>query len=264
MMAVSSPAVSTEPSAINVRQVSKRYRTRTGDVLALADLTFQVREREFLVILGSSGCGKSTLLKIIVGLLPPSSGEIRVQGRPVAGPLDNVGMVFQSPVLLRWRTVLGNVLFPAQALGRGTAAYRDRALNLLKMVGLEGFEGKYPYELSGGMAQRVSLCRALLLDPDLLLMDEPFGALDAFTREELNLELLRVWEERRKTIVFVTHSLAEAIFLADRVLVLTPRPGRVALDLPIDLPRPRVSALRGGVRFGELLLQLQQVMGLIR
>jgi NitT/TauT family transport system ATP-binding protein len=252
------------PPAIEVRGVSKQYRTRTGDVLAVTDLTFQVHEREFVAILGSSGCGKSTVLKMVVGLFPPSAGEIRVQDQPVREPLDNVGMVFQSPVLLRWRTVLGNVLFPARALGRGVAGYRDRALALLKLVGLEGFEAKYPYELSGGMAQRVSLCRALLLDPDLLLMDEPFGALDALTREEMNLELLRIWEERRKTILFVTHSISEAVFLADRVLVMTPRPGRVALDLPIDLPRPRLNAVRADARFGELLLQLQQAMGLTR
>jgi len=253
-----------EPAAIEVRGVSKQYRTRTGDVLAVADLTFKVQEREFLALLGSSGCGKSTVLKMIVGLLPPSAGQIRVQEQPVSAPLANVGMVFQSPVLLRWRTVLGNVLFPAEALGRGTAPYRDRARALLRLVGLDGFEAKYPYELSGGMAQRASLCRALLLDPDLLLMDEPFGALDALTREEMNLELLRIWEERRKTILFVTHSISEAVFLADRVLVMTPRPGRVALDLPIDLPRPRQSALRADARFGELVLRLQRAIGLAR
>lgn len=249
---------------IVVRGVSKEYRTRTGDVLAVSDLTFHVWEREFVALLGSSGCGKSTVLKMIAGLMAPTKGEVLVKDRPVTEPLESVGMVFQSPVLLRWRTVLGNVLFPADALGRGRAAYRERALELLKLVGLEGFEGKYPYELSGGMAQRVSLSRALLLDPDLMLMDEPFGALDALTREEMNLELLLIWEERRKTILFVTHSISEAVFLADRVLVMTPRPGRVAVDLSIDLPRPRLNAMRADPRFGQLVLTLQQTMGLTR
>ena len=249
---------------IALNHVSKEYRTRTGRLVAIADVTCQVREREFVAVLGASGCGKTTLLKMIVGLVPTTAGEIRVKGQVVTDPLESVGMVFQSPVLLRWRTVLGNVLFPAQALGRGTAGYRERARRLLKLVGLEGFEARYPFELSGGMAQRVSLCRALLLDPDLLLMDEPFGALDALTREEMNLELLRIWEDRRKTILFVTHSIAEAVFLADRVLVLSPRPGRLAMDLAIDLPRPRSNALRADVRFGKLILELQQAMGLTR
>ncbi len=252
------------PPVIEVQGVSKQYRTRTGDVLAVSDVTCQVQEREFVAVLGSSGCGKSTLLKMIAGLIPTTSGEIRVKGQPVTEPLESVGMVFQGPVLLKWRTVLGNVLFPAEALGRGTAAYRDRALDLLKLVGLDGFEEKYPFELSGGMAQRASLSRALLLDPDLMLMDEPFGALDALTREEMNLELLRIWEERRKTILFVTHSISEAVFLADRVLVMTPRPGRVAVDISIDLPRPRSNTLRADLRFGELVLRLQQAMGLVR
>jgi NitT/TauT family transport system ATP-binding protein len=258
------PAPPGPPAVIAVQGVSKQYRTRTGDVLAVSDLTFRVREREFVALLGSSGCGKSTMLKIIAGLMAPTKGEVSVKDQPVTEPLESVGMVFQSPVLLRWRTVLSNVLFPADALGRGRAAYRGRALELLKLVGLQGFEDKYPYELSGGMAQRVSLSRALLLDPDLMLMDEPFGALDALTREEMNLELLRIWEERRKTILFVTHSISEAVFLADRVLVMTPRPGRLAMDLPIDLPRPRSNALRADPRFGQLVLTLQQTMGLVR
>jgi len=259
------PAVPAEGSpVILVQGVSKEYRTRTGSILAVANLSFSVREREFVAILGSSGCGKSTLLRMVSGLTPPTQGSIQVKGEAVTEPLENIGMVFQSSVLLKWRTVLGNVLFPAEALRRGKAAYRDRALALLKLVGLEGFERKYPSELSGGMAQRVSLCRALLLDPDLMLMDEPFGALDALTREEMNLELLRIWEERRKTILFVTHSLSEAVFLADRVVVMTPRPGRLALDLAIDLPRPRFNALRAEPRFGEYLLKLQQTMGLAR
>jgi len=239
MMVVPPGPAPPESPVIALRGVTKEYRTRTGNVLAVTDLTFQVQEREFVALLGSSGCGKSTVLKMIAGLIPPSGGEVLLKDRPVTEPLESVGMVFQSPVLLRWRTVLGNVLFPADALGRGRAGYRDRALELLKLVGLEGFEGKYPYELSGGMAQRVSLSRALLLDPDLMLMDEPFGALDALTREEMNLELLRIWEERRKTILFVTHSISEAVFLADRVLVMSARPGRIVAERTVDLPRPR-------------------------
>ena len=172
-------------------------------------------------------------------------------------------MVFQSPVLLRWRTVLGNVLFPAEAEGRRDA-YRERAHALLKLAGLGGFERHYPMELSGGMAQRVALARALLLDPELMLMDEPFGALDALTREEMNLELLRIWDNRRKTIVFVTHSIAEAVFLADRVLVMTPRPGRIAAEVAIDLPRPRTNKMRAQPRFGELVFRLQEAIGLSR
>jgi NitT/TauT family transport system ATP-binding protein len=249
---------------IAVDDLSKEYRTRSGNVLALSNLTFELNESEFVAILGSSGCGKSTLLKIIAGLVAPTSGRVRVKGSVVQGPLKSVGMVFQNPVLLKWRTVLGNVLFPAEAPGRSPANYKDVALGLLRMVGLQGFERKYPSELSGGMAQRVSLCRALLLDPELMLMDEPFGALDAFTREEMNLELLQIWEQRRKTILFVTHSISEAVFLADRVLVLAPRPGRVILDLRVGLPRPRSSALRAQSDFGEIVLKLQRTMGLTR
>ena len=171
-------------------------------------------------------------------------------------------MVFQSPVLLRWRTVLSNVLFPAEAFGQRNAAMRERALGLLKLVGLEGFEDKYPHELSGGMAQRVSLARALLLDPKLLLMDEPFGALDALTRDEMGFELLRIWQERPKTILFVTHSISESVLLADRVLVMTARPGRLALEVPVDLPRPRTGRMRTLPRFGEIVAELQEEMGL--
>jgi len=254
----------TAASLVEVRGVSRAYHTRTGRVLAVADLSCRVAEQEFVAILGPSGCGKSTLLKMVAGLVAPTVGEIRVAGAPVTGPLEHLGMVFQGPVLLRWRSALANVLFPAEALRRRGGDLRQRALDLLKLVGLEGFERKYPHELSGGMAQRVSLARALLLDPRLLLMDEPFGALDALTREEMNLELLRIWEGRRKTIVFVTHSISEAVFLADRVLVMTPRPGRLGFELPIELPRPRTNRMRAWPRFGELVAILQEAMGLTR
>jgi NitT/TauT family transport system ATP-binding protein len=246
---------------VEMENVTREYRTRTGGTLAVDSLSLRAQEREFVAILGPSGCGKSTLLKMVAGLIPPSSGAIRVAGKPVAGPLDGLGMVFQSPVLLRWRSVLGNVLFPAEATGRRDATMRDRALDLLRLVGLAGFEDKYPHELSGGMAQRVSLARALLLDPQLLLMDEPFGALDALTREEMGMELLRIWQERPKTILFVTHSISESVLLADRVLVMTARPGRLAADVTIDLPRPRTGRMRTLPRFGELVAQLQDEMG---
>jgi len=249
------------PALVEARDVSHEYHTRTGRVLAVAGLSCRVASEEFVAILGPSGCGKSTFLKMVAGLVMPTAGEMRVAGQPVRAPLERLGMVFQSPVLLRWRTVLGNVLFAAQ--GRAEA-FRERARALLELTGLAGFEAKYPYELSGGMAQRVSLARALLRDPELLLMDEPFGALDALTREEMNAELLRVWGERRTTIVFVTHSIAEAVFLADRVLVMTRRPGRLAAEVPIDLPRPRTQRLRATPRFGELVLTLQEVMGITR
>jgi NitT/TauT family transport system ATP-binding protein len=225
---------------IGVENVSKRYSTRSREVVtALEAVSLEIRADEFLTIVGPSGCGKSTLLKVVGGLLAPSGGRIHVRGRPLDGPSPDVGMVFQSPVLLPWRTVLDNILFPIEILRRPRRQYRAEAERLIALVGLEGFERSVPRELSGGMQQRVSICRALIHDPSLLLMDEPFGALDAMTREEMGMELLRVWSERRKTVVFVTHSIPEAILLADRVAVMTPRPGRIVAVVPIDLPRPR-------------------------
>jgi NitT/TauT family transport system ATP-binding protein len=225
---------------IQVDQVSKRYHTRAGDaVTALDRISLDIRADEFLTIVGPSGCGKSTLLKLLGGVIAPSEGRILVNGRPLEGPSRDVGMVFQSPVLLPWRTVIDNVLFPIEILRWPVSRYRPEAERLVALVGLEGFERTVPRELSGGMQQRVSICRALIHDPPLLLMDEPFGALDAMTREEMGIELLRVWSERRKTVVFVTHSIPEAILLADRVAVMTPRPGRVVGVLDITLPRPR-------------------------
>jgi NitT/TauT family transport system ATP-binding protein len=252
----------TLPASVDLQGVAREYVTRTGRVLAVEAMSMQVREREFVAILGPSGCGKSTLLKMIAGLLPPSRGKVLVDGRPVTEPLERLGMVFQSPVLLRWRTVINNVLFPAEALGQRDAAMRERALGLLKLVGLAGFEQKYPHELSGGMAQRVSLARALLLDPRLLLMDEPFGALDALTRDEMGFELLHIWQERPKTVLFVTHSISESVLLADRVLVMTPRPGKLALEVSIDLPRPRSARMRTLARFGEIVAVLQDAIGI--
>ena len=235
---------------IRLDSVEKTYRTRTGDLVhALAETTLTVGENEFVTLVGPSGCGKSTLLKLVAGLVPPTSGRIRVRDQEVREPFPDVGFVFQQPVLLPWRSVLDNVLFSVEMLGLDPRQYRKPAGDLLELTGLAGFETKYPRELSGGMQQRVAICRALLPDPSLLLMDEPFGALDALTREEMSLELLRIWEERRKTILFVTHSIPEAILLADRVVVMTPRPGRVARMITVDLPRPRTMALEVDPRF---------------
>ena len=235
---------------IRLDGVDKTYRTRRGDLVqALDDITLQIGENEFVTLVGPSGCGKSTLLKLVSGLVPATGGAIRIRDEVVREPFPDVGFVFQHAVLLPWRTVLDNVLFSVEMLGLDPRAYRKPAGELIELTGLGGFETKYPRELSGGMQQRVAICRALLPDPSVLLMDEPFGALDAMTREEMSLELLRVWEERRKTILFVTHSIPEAILLADRVVVLTPRPGRIARVLPIDLPRPRTMDMEFDPRF---------------
>ena len=235
---------------IRLQEVEKTYRTRRGDLVhALAETTLEIGDRELVTLVGPSGCGKSTLLKLVAGLVPPSRGQIRVREQPVTGPFPDVGFVFQQPVLLPWRSVLDNVLFSVEMLGLDLRQYRKPAGEMLELTGLAGVETKYPRELSGGMQQRVAICRALLPDPSLLLMDEPFGALDAMTREEMSLELLRIWEERRKTILFVTHSIPEAILLADRVVVMSPRPGRVARVLRVDLPRPRTMELEFDPRF---------------
>jgi NitT/TauT family transport system ATP-binding protein len=194
---------------------------------------------EFVAVVGPSGCGKSTLLKIVAGLLSSTSGVVRVNGQFVHGPPSSIGVVFQSPLLMPWRDVLGNVLLQIEMRGLPAHRYRSVALNLLNLVGLGGFEHAHPHQLSGGMQQRVGLCRALVHDPQLLLMDEPFGALDALTREQMAIELQRIWMERTKTVLFITHSISEAIILADRVLVMSPRPGRVLSDIRVDLPRPR-------------------------
>ena len=235
---------------IRLDHVEKTYRTRRGDLVhALQDITLAVGENELMTLVGASGCGKSTLLKLVAGLTPPTRGAIHIGDTPVRGPFPDVGFVFQQPVLLPWRSVLDNVLFSVEMLGLEARQYRKQAGDLLELTGLSGFETKYPRELSGGMQQRVAICRALLPDPSLLLMDEPFGALDAMTREEMSLELLRIWDERRKTILFVTHSIPEAILLADRVVVMTPRPGRVARIISIDLPRPRTMDMEFDPRF---------------
>lgn len=237
------------------------YPADSGPVEALRDISLTIHEGEFVALVGPSGCGKSTLMRIVAGLRPVTTGRVEVDGVPVSGPVSRVGMVFQAAVLLKWRSVLDNVLLPAELSGLNPRSFRDRALSLLQLVGLGEFANKRPGELSGGMQQRASLCRALVLDPPILLMDEPFGALDAMTRDEMNLELLRIWGESdtgagRKTIVFVTHSIPEAVFLADRVVVMSPRPGRVAGIHTVPLPRPRSVETRAAPEMGRLTLSI--------
>jgi NitT/TauT family transport system ATP-binding protein len=205
--AAASTATATGGDVIAVRRVSKQYGTTAGPVVALDDIDFTIAEGEFVSIVGPSGCGKSTLLKILAGLLPASRGEASLRGTPILGPRRDIGVVFQSPVLFPWRTVLGNVLLPVDVQRLGRDRLKARALDLLRLVGLDGFEQRYPRELSGGMQQRVAMVRALIHDPAILLMDEPFGALDAMTREQMNVELQRIWLERRKTVLFITHSI---------------------------------------------------------
>ena len=243
--------------AIAVRGLRKEYETSRGPVLALDRIDFTVGEGEFVAIVGPSGCGKSTLLKMLAGLLPPSRGDIELRSVPITGPRRDIGVVFQSPVLFPWRTVLDNVLLPVDVQHLGREDGRARALDLLALVGLRGFEHRYPWELSGGMQQRVAITRGLIHKPAMLLMDEPFGALDAMTREALNLELQRIWLEHRETIVFITHSIAEAVFLADRVLIMTPRPGHIAEEVRVSIPRPRPLDLMATPEFGGLVRRIR-------
>lgn len=251
-----------ERSFLEIDSVSKRYTTaRGGSVEALRDINLMARQGEFVALVGPSGCGKSTLLKMVAGLLTVDEGAIRLGGDPGqgAGETDRavkVGMVFQRASLFSWLSVLDNVLAPIRLAGESVCPHVEHARDLLRLTGLEGFENRYPRELSGGMQQRASICRALVWDPELLLMDEPFAALDAFTRDKLNVELLRIWEASRKTVLFVTHNIAEAVFLADRVIVLGPRPGRILDDIRITLPRPRTAAVRASEEFGRLNLQV--------
>ena len=224
---------------IQLSSVSRTFAGRSGEVEALRSINLDVADGEFVAVVGRSGCGKSTLLRLIAGLLPPTAGQITVAGVPVTKARRDIAMLFQRPALLPWRSVLDNVLLPVEIFGWRKAKHRARAQELLEMVGLRGFEHRRPHELSGGMQQRVSLCRSLIGDPRVMLMDEPFSALDALTREELSVELQRVHMENSATIVFVTHSIDEAVLLADRVIVLSPRPGRIRKVVDIDIPRPR-------------------------
>lgn len=238
---------------IVIRGLEKTYQSKRGESIhALAGLDFAIQEGEFISVVGPSGCGKSTLLKILAGLLRRSRGDVILRGTPINGPRKDIGVVFQDSVLLPWRTILENTLLPVLIQGLDRVIYRSKALELLEMVGLKGFEDKYPFELSGGMQQRASITRALIHDPAILLMDEPFGALDALTREAMNLELQRIWLESRKTIFFITHSIPEAVFLADRVILMTPRPGRISKIFDIRFPRPRKLEMMGAAELGEL------------
>jgi len=243
---------------IAIRHLSKVYGGRGGNVTALSDIDCTIGDGEFMSIVGPSGCGKSTLLKILAGLLQRSGGDALLNGTPIDGPRNDIGVVFQSPVLFPWRTVLGNVLLPVDVQKLGREKMQQRALDLLNLVGLKDFEHRYPWELSGGMQQRVALVRALIHDPALLLMDEPFGALDALKREAMNVELQRIWMESRKTVVFITHSTSEAVFLGDRVMVMTPRPGKVEDMLEIDLPRPRSLDVMTTEKFGTYVRRIRK------
>jgi NitT/TauT family transport system ATP-binding protein len=240
-------------ASIEARNLHKTYESRDGPVVALQDVSLKVTDSEFVAILGPSGCGKSTLLRILDGLTPPDRGEVLMDGTAIERPTQERGFVFQSFNLFPWRTVRGNIEFGMEVKGVPKSERRSASQRLIGLVGLDGFERKYPHELSGGMQQRVGIARALAIDPAVLLMDEPFGALDAQTREEMQDELLRIWAAARKTVLFVTHSIEEAIYLSDRVLIMTPRPGRIlaVLDIPFDRPRseahrtlPEFSALR--------------------
>lgn len=242
---------------IEAAGVTKVYQTRDGAVESLRPLDFKIHTGEFVSVVGPSGCGKSTLLKMVAGLLPITEGNLTLSGRPIVGPQKDVGIVFQSAVLLAWRSVLDNILLQAEMRRMPRAEAREKALKLMKMAGLAGFEQKYPWQLSGGMQQRASICRALLHDPTLLLMDEPFGALDAMTREKMNLELQRIWSESKKTVLLITHSIPEAIFLSDRVIVMSERPGSIAAIYDIDLPRPRSLDIMGTPEFAHYAKQIR-------
>jgi len=244
-------AATSRPAAIVVDALEKTYATHDGGkVQALGPISVTVPQGGFMTIVGPSGCGKSTLLKLLSGLIPRSAGSIRVNGEEVREPHRDIGMVFQSPVLLPWKTAIENVLLPARVLGLDMATSRVRAQELLDMVGLADFANRYPNELSGGMQQRVAIARSLIHDPSILMMDEPFGALDAMTREVMNLELLRIWRKAGKTIIFVTHSIPEAIFLGTHVMVLSNRPGRIADLMTVDLPAERSLDIMSTDAFG--------------
>ena len=246
---------------ISIRKLKKSYQTQDGELQALGDVTFDVYPNEFVTIVGPSGCGKTTLLKILAGLVPKTEGEIFVDEEHF-DPKREMGFVFQKALLLNWRRVVDNVLLPIEILKLDRKSKKKKAEELLELVGLKGFENSYPKELSGGMQQRVSIARALIHDPKVLLMDEPFGALDALTREKMNLELLRIWKESKKTILFVTHGINEAIFLSDRVIILSARPSNMIKALDIPLRRPRTLEVRTSPAFGKLALEVYNLLEL--
>lgn len=254
----------TDPDALSGVGLSKCYRSARGTVEALVETDIAVRPGKFVTIVGPSGCGKSTLLMMLAGLLPPTSGEVRYAGKVVTGPQQNVGVVFQTPALLPWLTAAQNTMLPGR-LGRRVSRaehreQRDRAMALLQMVGLAGFEDRYPRELSGGMQQRNAIARALLLDPPVLLMDEPFGALDALTRERMNEWLADIWQQQQKAVALVTHSIDEAVYLADEIIVMSPRPGRIIDRVHVDLPRPRDPSLMKTAQFAESVAHIRLLL----
>ena len=246
---------------ITLNRVTRIFDSRDGDqITALEDVSLAIGTTEFITLVGPSGCGKSTLLRIVAGLILPTAGTAMIGGQPITEPRSETGIVFQAPTLLPWASVLDNVLLPLRMMRRMDSGSTDKAAALLKLVGLDGFESKSPRELSGGMQQRVAICRALVHEPDILLMDEPFGALDALTREEMTMELLRIWGERPKTVLFVTHSITEAVVLADRVVVMSPRPGRIAEIIDIKSPRPRSFHVEGDPAFHDASRRIRQLI----
>ncbi|NGO53466.1 ABC transporter ATP-binding protein [Allomesorhizobium camelthorni] len=247
---------------IEARDLRMVYNQGTDPVLALDNVNLDVNEHEFVSLVGPSGCGKTTLLKLVSGLASPSAGHLNVDGKRVSGPQKKIGFVFQVPALMKWRTIQQNVLLPAEILGMRKAEALERAQELIELVGLKGFEKRYPHELSGGMQQRVGIARALIHDPSILLLDEPFSALDIMTRGQLNLELLRIWSERRKTSLLITHSISEAVFLSDRVVVFSARPAKVLEVVQIPLPRPRVPEMRVSREFIDLVDHVGRLIGL--
>lgn len=251
-------AVAQRPDQLTIDNLTVEYKSQRGTLRAVDGLSMSIKEGEFVAVLGPSGCGKSTLLKIVSGLLNPSQGEVALSGQPVTGPRPDVGIVFQQATLLPWKTVLENVLVPIRALRRSEAENRDKARKLLDLVGLKDFANHYPHELSGGMQQRVGIARGLIHNPRLLLMDEPFAALDAMTRERMSAELQSIWMETNKAVLFITHSIQEAVFLADRIVVLSERPAHVVEILDVDLPRPRGADVVSHPRFTELCTHLRR------
>jgi NitT/TauT family transport system ATP-binding protein len=258
------PAERSDPFG-RLHNVQKVFQRRGDEPLvAIEEVSFDVAEGELVSLLGPSGCGKTTVLRILAGLIEATAGIVEIRGQAVIGPQRDFGIVFQSPTLMPWRTVLDNVLFPMEVQGRKNAAARDRAMELLELVGLTGFERVRPSQLSGGMQQRAALCRALIHEPMLLLMDEPFGALDELTRMEMNDLLLDIRRVTKATVVFVTHSISEAVYLSDNVLVFSKRPARIALDLDIDLPYPRSNEIRYSDHFNRLEERASVALGVTR
>jgi len=251
---------SNAPPLIEARNISKAFAAPHGEVVALRDVSFDIQRGEFVSIVGQSGCGKSTLMRIIAGLIPRSAGSLTMDGRQIDGPTGECAIVFQAPVLLPWRNTLDNILLPLEFRGVRRAGDVARARDLLQTVGLKDFANAHPYELSGGMQQRVAIARALIQDPQLILMDEPFGALDAMSREQMNQELLRIWTLAGNTVIFITHSVAEAVLLSDRVIAMSARPGTIAEIIEISLPRPRDLSVINTPEFGAYTQRLRRLL----